>query len=239
MWPGLKRWQNVHFWGLFHTTSLWSAAVSIDTLWKTTTTRQVVNHALSSLSGVGEVDQALSESCRRHYGLYSGADTSPCCSLSPHTRTHTPTRTCDTECDFFHTHTELIPTCVCFFFHIRLVLTKTHGWRRKQKGRWQNKKRKGKLSFSTCQSWGCQSVTRILTIIGCHHSVIRTASGETVGRRAEDWQSSPSSPYSSAGRVTFVIYTHTAVLEGSKSNMSEEPCATQSECYRHTEAQRV
>lgn len=88
-------------------------------------------------------------------------------------------------------------------------VNQTHGWRRNQRGRWQNKKRKGKLSFSTCQSRGCQSVTRILTIIGCHHSVIRTASGETVGRRAEDWQSSPSSPYSTAGRVTFVIYTHT------------------------------
>ncbi len=38
-----------------------------------------------------------------------------------HVYTHQPER--DTKCDFFHTHIELIPTCVCFFFHIQLVLT--------------------------------------------------------------------------------------------------------------------
>lgn len=158
--------------------------------------------------------------------------------VTSHTYTHTNQNMWHRVRLLPHTHRVNSHLCVFLLPHPAGV-NQTHGWRRKQKGRWQNKKRKGKLSFSTCQSWGCQSVTRILTIIGCHHSVIRTASGETVGRRAEDWQSSPSSPYSSAGRVTFVIYTHSAVLEGSKSNMSEEPCATLSECYRHTEAQRV
>lgn len=43
-------------------------------------------------------------------------------------------------------------------------------------------KESGKLSFSMCQSRRCQSATRILTIIGCHHSVIRTVRAEAARR---------------------------------------------------------
>lgn len=119
---------------------------------------------------------------------------------------------------FPHTHTELIPTCVCFFFHIRLVLTKPKdACESEERETWQNKKRKGKLSFSTCQSCSCQSVTRTLTITGCHHSVIRTVSGEAAGRWAEDWQSSPSSVYSTVTEsLLLFIHTHTHCCVGSQ-----------------------
>lgn len=154
MWPGLKWWQNVHFWGLFYTTSLWSAAVSIDTLWKTTTTRQVVNHALSSLSGVWRGRSSsiwkLSQTPR---SLLRGWHVPMLFPVTSHTYTHThqPEQVTLSATSSTHTH-RLNSHLRMFFLPHPAGVNQTHGLRRKQKGRWQNKTRKGKLSFSTCQS---------------------------------------------------------------------------------------